>query len=271
MRAVRPSHRSELAYRADLQQLVREMRVAGAGIAEDLRRHSVITRDGDSVAIADETVPGLSAAMHRAASRFGRIEEQAMNLAALAVRRSRADVDARLVSSIQESIGVNVAQQLVDSPALGRAMADATTANVALIKSMPEEFLAQVRDVVTTAWQKGLRWEEMAKAIAARGDVAENRAWTIARDQTSKMNAAFNKERQTGIGIEEYDWSGTLDIRERISHRRMEGVRCRWDSPPLIDGEHVHPGQAVLCRCVPRPVFHLDAVSGGGGLQREAA
>ncbi len=69
------------------------------------------------------------------------------------------------------------------------------------------------------------------------------------------MNAAFNEARQTEAGISMYDWQGIGDERERRSHRAMEGERCRWDAPPLVDGEHVHPGEAIQCRCGARPVF----------------
>lgn len=187
-------------------------------------------------------------------------------------RRNQTEVDARLKKVIQQSVGVSIAPLLRPDTRLAQAMSKATEDNVALIKSMPTEYLADIQSAVSEAWQSGLRWEEVAKQIADQGDVAENRAWVIARDQTSKMNAAFNEARQRDIGIEEYDWSGTLDVRERPSHRRMEGVRCRWDSPPEVDGEHVHPGEAILCRCLARPVFHLDLGATAAGLEeREAA
>jgi SPP1 gp7 family putative phage head morphogenesis protein len=86
------------------------------------------------------------------------------------------------------------------------------------------------------------------------------------------MTSSFNQVRQTQVGIEQYTWSGALDARERPSHRAMEGSVERWAAPPEVDGERVHPGQAINCRCVAVPVFNLDELTGGGTEQeREAA
>ena len=74
------------------------------------------------------------------------------------------------------------------------------------------------------------------------------------------MNAAFNQVRQTGLGIERYQWRGVLDQRERASHIAMEGSVQRWDSPPLVEGENVHPGEAIRCRCSAAALLDLDDV-----------
>lgn len=273
LRPVRPSHRNELWYRAELQGIVRQLRAAGVAVAEDLKANwQAHAADGARSRVADETVPGLSAALQRAASRFGRIGEQAKRLAALAAQRNREEVDQRLADTIEQSIGVNVTPLLGPDKALGAAVEEATRANVDLIESLPAEYLDDLRETVTEAWSSGLRWEELVDEIAERGDVAENRAWLIARDQTSKMNASFNEARQTELGIDEYEWSGTLDERERPSHRALEGTKHRWDDPPLVDDEHVHPGEAINCRCVAKPIFHLEegAPEGGTELEQEA-
>lgn len=265
LRAIRPSRKNELWYRAQLGSIVKQLRLAGAEVAADMRFAWVHPTLGDSdrPRAADVAeIPGLGMSMARAARKFGNIGGVAERLAAIAVRQGLQAVDERLIAAIRSSLGINVgAVMTAEGSGLARAMKDATAANIDLIKSIPEEYLADVRRSVVAAWETGQRWEDLAAAIAKAGDAADNRAKVIARDQTSKINAALNQVRQTDLGIEEYDWSGVMDQRERDSHRRMEGVRCRWDKPPSVDGENVHPGQAIMCRCTAIPVIHLDAIA----------
>jgi uncharacterized protein with gpF-like domain len=46
----------------------------------------------------------------------------------------------------------------------------------------------------------------------------------------------------------------------RESHADMEGQMCDWDDPPEVDGEKVHPGEAINCRCVAIPVVDMEAI-----------
>jgi SPP1 gp7 family putative phage head morphogenesis protein len=154
--------------------------------------------------------------------------------------------------------------------AIAGAMEEAVSANVDLITSIPEQYLESIREVVSKSFETGQRWESMVEEIQARGDVTETRAKIIARDQTSKMNASFNGVRQKGLGIDKYKWSTSHDERVRESHAELDGLTFRWDSPPNVDGENVHPGEAILCRCLAEPVFDLDEVR-GGGQEAEAA
>jgi len=131
--------------------------------------------------------------------------------------------------------------------------------------------LDRVRAAVEKAFEEGVRWESMARDLRGIGDITDRRARIIARDQTSKLVSSFNEARQTQLGIHEYIWSGALDARERDSHRRMEGQRCRWDAPPSVDGEAVHPGHAILCRCVAQPVISIVALTAAPEAQAVAA
>ena len=249
-RPVRPSNRNELWYRAQLRELVSRCREAGREIAEGLRPTWPV--------VGDSPVPGLSTQLARAAAKFGNLHGYAERLAREAAARNAAAVDARLAASVRSSIGIDVSPVLYGNAEIHAAMEQAIAENVALIESIPTQYLDGVRAAVEKGWASGARWESIAEQIANEADAADTRAWVIARDQTSKMNAAFNEIRQTQLGIEKYRWSGVLDIRERPSHRAMEGQICRWDSPPLVDGENVHPGEAILCRCLGEPVIDLE-------------
>lgn len=268
LRPVRPSRKDELHYRAELRRIVNHLRTAGLDLAEELRPHWP--------AVHDETAPGLPRALDRLAAKFGNIEGVAKRLTDVAdrlsvVRRNLASVDERLGKAVQASVGIDISPLLHNHGDIATEMAKAASANVDLIKSIPAQYLDQVREAVTGAWSDGLRWESLIAKIQHIGDVTDSRARLIARDQTSKMNAAFNEVRQMGLGIERYTWSGVKDARERKSHLRMEGTAQRWDAPPDVDGERVHPGEAINCRCVALPRFDLDEVARGGARQEAQA
>jgi len=129
-------------------------------------------------------------------------------------------------------------------------------------------YFDRVEEALTDGWTSGLRWESTVEQIQKIGDLTENDAIRIARDQSGKMNSAFNQARQLQVGIRKYQWSTSEDERVRPSHEDMEsggengdGIYS-WDEPgPLagtIDGEPCHPGQDIQCRCVATPIVDMD-------------
>lgn len=252
---IRPSRKNELHYLDRLRPIVRKARAVGTAVGRAMKAGwdppAGKARDG---------APNLSDVMRRARAAAEVPDRKASAIVTDIVRRNRDEVDERLTAEIGEAVGIDISGALADEPNILQAMAEATEANIALIKSIPEEYLDKVEEAVKDAWTEGNRWEDLIDRIAEIGDITDDRAAFIARDQTSKLNASFNEARQTSVGIEEYEWSGSLDERERPSHREMEGTRHRWDDPPDVDGEAVHPGEAVNCRCVARPVFRDEDV-----------
>lgn len=267
LRPVRPSRKNERHYRAELRRIVNLLRTAGLDLAEELRP--------SWPAVHDEAAPGLPRALERMAAKFGNIGGVADRLTNVAdrlsvVRRNLESVDERLVSAIGSSVGVDIAPLLHGQGDIATEMARAARANVELITSIPAQYLDEVRATVEKAFAEGARWESVVERIKHVGDVTDSRARLIARDQTNKMTSDFARVRQVGLGIQRYTWSGVKDARERRSHLAMEGTTHRWDTPPDVDGERVHPGQAINCRCVGLPLFDLDDVT-DGGVEAQAA
>jgi SPP1 gp7 family putative phage head morphogenesis protein len=129
--------------------------------------------------------------------------------------------------------------------------------NVALIKTLPTEYLAKVETAVQKGVGAGLRVEELSDKIMAMGNVVKARANLIARDQTLKLYGRLNRERQKSVGIERYAWRGVLDEAERPMHRDLEGQVFRWGEPPVTneDGDENEPGEDYQCRCDAEPIF----------------
>lgn len=141
-------------------------------------------------------------------------------------------------------------------PGMSDVMDAWRTANVDLIKSIGEQYLEQVQEMVTAATTEGIRAEALAEALQERLGVAASRAELIARDQILKANAQLSSERMRRVGVTRYKWSTSKDSRVREGHRALEGQIVPMDAPPVVDpktGRRAHAGEDFQCRCVRIP------------------
>ncbi len=257
LRPVKPSHKVELWYKTQLLAIVAQLRrVAREELLPELKRlEPLYARTTDGL-VRDEQVPrrSLETTFSRMAQRFGGIGQTAQRLSDLAVERNAEAVDERLKAAIKASLSIDISPVLNQSGPILDAMKAATKANIELITSIPDQFFEKLGDAVGKNMESGMRFEDLAKEIERIGDVTESRAKLIARDQTSKMNGAFNEARQTSLGIDRYVWQTSGDERVRPEHATNDGEIFSWDKPPATG----HPGQDINCRCVAVPYFDLD-------------
>jgi SPP1 gp7 family putative phage head morphogenesis protein len=129
--------------------------------------------------------------------------------------------------------------------------------NLALIKDLGSDHLAALDKLLSGASAVGQRHEELALAVKDLLGVGESRAELIARDQVLKLNSNMHQLAQTGAGVTSYIWSTSGDERVRDSHAELDGEEQDWSDPPVVDGERVHPGEAIQCRCAAVPIVPL--------------
>lgn len=252
-RPVRASKADELWYKANLRALVGRLREStNERLLPVLARY----KDRYAPAIATDAIyeDEINATLNGLASAFGGLDDFAARLAAEAVRKNLTSVDERLSKSLKSAVGIDVKNVMRPSEALQIKMAAANKVNVELIKSIPQQYFDRISAAVKSNIEAGVRYESLIAQIQEIGGVTESRANLIARDQTSKMNSAFNEARQTDMGIESYEWIGSDDERERDSHRENNGKIFRWDSPPPETG---HPGEDINCRCSASAIFEF--------------
>lgn len=257
LKPVKPSYKVELWYKQQLLAVVAQLRkIVREELLPELKRMEPLYAAGDGIT-RDAKVPRrpLESTFQRMGQRIGGIEQTANRLAALAVQRSADTVDDRLKAAIKSSVGVDISPVLTQSGPILDALRAATKDNIDLIKSIPEQYFEKLGDAVGKNMERGMRFEDLAKEIERIGDVTESRAKLIARDQTSKMNGAFNQARQTSLGIDKYQWQTSGDERVREDHAENDGKVFSWNDPPDGTG---HPGHDVNCRCVAIPYFDLD-------------
>lgn len=143
--------------------------------------------------------------------------------------------------------------------------------NIGLIKSIPEKYRSGFNDILQKELDKGQAnynlknklttyMKEAMGGTEELGKKTKRRIELIARDQSNKFYGDLTREKSIAIGIEEYKWSTSLDIRVRgnpfnkkrkakYSHYAREGKTFKWSDPP----EDGHPSEPVLCRCTANP------------------
>lgn len=158
----------------------------------------------------------------------------------------------QFMRQVQAALGV---QPQLAEPWLDAKIEEFTKRNVALIKTIPQNYFDRVSQAVTEGNLAGRRPDDIEDDLDDIYEAADNHGLLIAKDQSNKFFADLNETRQIALGVEEYDWIGVEDERERDSHVDLEGTRHSWDDPPEVDGEAANPGEPILCRCQAFPVF----------------
>ncbi len=163
---------------------------------------------------------------------------------------------------IQSTVGIDA---ITAEPWMASQMQAFRKENVNLIKSITEDQLSKVENVLMRGQRRGLRVEVLREQIEKQFKVSRNRASLIARDQTNKLNAELSQLRQQSLGVKEYIWrtSGDSDVRE--THQPLDGTRHRWDDPPVTNdaGDRNHPGEDYQCRCWAEPVIEELLLAAG--------
>ncbi|MEI6805584.1 MAG: phage minor head protein [Myxococcaceae bacterium] len=128
--------------------------------------------------------------------------------------------------------------------------------NLKLIKSLSENHLNQVEQIVLTGLRQGSHVRDLERIIKNQLGVTKQKAQLIARDQVSKYSGDLTKHNQTYAGIKQYRWETSRDERVREEHRVLDGQVFDWDKPPVSDksGGRYHPRQGYRCRCDAIPV-----------------
>ncbi|WP_420958441.1 phage minor head protein [Burkholderia gladioli] len=141
----------------------------------------------------------------------------------------------------------------------GEALRQLMAEQVTLITSIPREAADRVHKLTLEGLVDSTRSSEIAKMIAASGEVAASRATMIARTEVSRALTVLTEARARGIGGTHYIWRTSGDGAVRPGHREMEGKVCSWDEPPEVEENGVymrfHPGCIWNCRCWAEPVI----------------
>ena len=177
---------------------------------------------------------------------------QAENIANGFVSRGDAQNHAEVSTNLKNQTGIDLSAYLRNSPNIVERVNELTVSNIQLIKSIRTQYLDKVQNAVMQAMVQGTLNKDLAEQLKKLGKDVESRAMLIARDQSSKLNAALTRARHEEAGIKKYMWSTSGDERVRASHAEKDGQIFEYANPPADTG---HPGHDVNCRCVQIPVL----------------
>lgn len=253
-----PSKRAEVYYRNALADFIRAM---VNRITEALSKKNLV----DAVAISEEDyIDSLITVLALIAGE--QIEEKAKLLATRFVTKVHYQNKTQFTRNFQNAFGIDLSS-IIEKEALSDTLAVAVQKNVNLITSIKNDFINDIGSNVFTNYKKGFRHSELINEIRARGNVSYSRAKLIARDQTAKINADFEEERNKKLGFDIYKWKGTGDERERDSHVVLNNMLCKysdstvysddegktWKKRKTIGGYIGKCGEDYQCRCLAIP------------------
>ena len=254
------SKRTELWYRTELKRQVKEMTDTVERALEKPNGSFFMDEDSGFLALA---VKSLFNILKRYEDKDHSTDDE--KIAQGFVNRGNVQNQQEVSKNLKSQTGIDLSAYLGNSPRIAEKVNAMTTANVQLIKSIRSQYLDKVQNTVTQSLVKGTLNKDLVQQIKDIGKTTEKRAAFIARDQSSKLNAALTQARHEEVGIKKYMWSTSGDERVRESHAEKDGQIFEYSNPPADTG---HPGHDFNCRCVAIPV--LDDVIKSSSNAQEA-
>jgi hypothetical protein len=147
--------------------------------------------------------------------------------------------------------------------------------NLRLIKSLSQEYINKLNNIIVTGIQSGMSYTDLLAQIEGLAEgLTGFRARRLARDQIGKLNGVIAKYQQTSLGMQTYYWHTMGDEKVRgdptgkypraiPQHFYIDGMLCSWDNPSTYSDDlgvtwkpkpaswvQTHPGFEVQCRCL---------------------
>lgn len=249
---------AEIAYRVEARRLLRAARalladeIATNGKAWNLSAEMFRPDAARADAPDDGGFGDWGGALARA---FERIAQRMLDFfitTPAALQRVSGAVDARQKAEWRRNVRAHYGVDIERSePWLTGELRAWEIENTDLIKSIPQQALAQTRGLFADALRRGTTQRELQGIVAERFAVADSRAALIARDQIGKLDGQITEQRQRALGVREFVWRTSGDERVRDAHRALNGKKFAWNKPP----SEGRPGQPVRCRCRAEAVF----------------
>ena len=235
---VKVNRRVELYYTRQLLEISK--------FCQDQTKEVVLPVIGEN--IGDSWVSDVFGKLRETVVRY--VSKVSKPLATKVVIDVQVEVDSQIAKHTKAVIGVDLTP-LYRASDIQNVVDNQIAANVALIRSIPNQYVDKLESLVHQALQTGQTNQDLALEIKKLGQSTDFRARLIAADQMGKINGQINMERQLSMGVETYTWQSAKDERVRLDHRHKQGKTFRWDQPP-VGG---HPGEPIRCRCTALPNY----------------
>lgn len=122
--------------------------------------------------------------------------------------------------------------------------------NVALIKSIGNQYLDKVRSAVWRSVKNGYDLESLVKQLKQIDGVEDRRAKNIAKDQCAKLNQQIEDARARDLGITKAKWLHSSAVKTpRHEHVKANGQIYNIDEGIKFSNGWFKPAQDYGCMC----------------------
>lgn len=252
-RPVHPNAGIQAAYRKRMRALIEEMNRSYQHWIKAAYR-----KNEPSMAMDANPAIQLQRIMDRLGRHwFRRFRDMGSAMADHFAQSSRRQSDAALKRILRNG-GMSV--RFTIDPEMSEVMKAVVAENVQLIKSIQQQYHTQVQGAVMRSVQTGRDLGGLTDEIQDQFGVSFRRAAFIARDQNNKATAAYQKVRQTELGLKEGIWmhshAGKVPRKTHLAnHGHRFNIAEGWFDPDPKVRKHIMPGELINCRCVWRPVI----------------
>jgi len=257
-RAVHANRGIEAAYRAALRKMIDEMSASAeywlrAEYRKSPPRMAALVAEDAAPNTASQRITYELAVM--AKRWIERFNSHAPKLAQAYVTKMFTSSDVAFKAALKDA---GWAVEFTMTPAVRDAFQASIAENVALIRSIPQQYFSQIEGVTMRAYSAGRDLESFVSDIKALYPAASHRAELIARDQSNKANAVVSRARQLELGITEAIWMHSRAGKTpRPDHVAADGKRYKIAEGCEISGRHIQPGTEINCRCTSRPILPI--------------
>lgn len=155
--------------------------------------------------------------------------------------------------NVKNATGVDL-QTVVGLAANPETLESVLALIINLVRGLSDDARKSLAETVWRGYTNRTPREKMAREIRESLQVSRQRAILIARDQTLKLAARLDQERQEEAGFSKYIWRHSRKLRPRLVHVERNGQLFEWKKPPY-DG---HPGFAINCGCKAEAYMEWD-------------
>lgn len=184
-----------------------------------------------------------------------RLDRMSDEIAAELVKKSKTHYDKRLLNQLKKrgfTANFRPTKFMEDQAQI------ALQENVALIKSIGNEYLDKVRSAVWRSVKNGYDQQSLVSQLKQIDGVTDRRAKNIAKDQTAKLNQAFEMARAEELGITEAIWvHSSASKTPRHDHVKANGIKYKIKEGCFISGEFIQPAWKINCKCRARLVIEI--------------
>mgnify|MGYP002723426931 CR=1 FL=1 len=166
----------------------------------------------------------------------------------------------RWTAAVKSATGIDLSMILTGGE-VEETLQVALDRNVALVRNVSDQIRGRISDAVFRGYQNRMPARDVAKEIREATGLGRDRSLRIAADQSSKLSAALDRDRQAEAGVDLFRWRHSGKKHPRAYHlarngniyERASGKQVNPDGSPMKSGAKIEPGdfpgEQPYCGC----------------------